>query len=125
MARQFRDQLEAETENLKVDINLTPPPATPPRPPHRRPLHCRRLHAGGGAAPTIRPLCVTTRPIPRHMTGESEPLLEGTLISHLLELRTRLMRAFIAVILVFPSRSIRINCLNGCTHCRNCPPTAC
>jgi sec-independent protein translocase protein TatC len=35
------------------------------------------------------------------MTGESEPLLEGTLISHLLELRTRLMRAFIAVVLVF------------------------
>ena len=35
------------------------------------------------------------------MTGESEPLLEGTLISHLLELRTRLMRAFIAVIIVF------------------------
>ena len=35
------------------------------------------------------------------MTGESEPLLEGTLISHLLELRTRLMRAFLAVILVF------------------------
>jgi sec-independent protein translocase protein TatC len=35
------------------------------------------------------------------MTGESEPLLEGTLISHLLELRTRLMRAFIAVIVIF------------------------
>ena len=35
------------------------------------------------------------------MTGESEPLLEGTLVSHLLELRTRLMRAFIAVIVVF------------------------
>ena len=35
------------------------------------------------------------------MPGESEPLLEGTLISHLLELRTRLMRAFIAVIIVF------------------------
>jgi sec-independent protein translocase protein TatC len=35
------------------------------------------------------------------MTGASEPLLEGTLISHLLELRTRLMRAFLAVILVF------------------------
>ncbi len=35
------------------------------------------------------------------MTGENEPLLEGTLISHLLELRTRLMRAFLAVILVF------------------------
>lgn len=35
------------------------------------------------------------------MTGENEPLLEGTLISHLLELRTRLMRVFLAVILVF------------------------
>ena len=35
------------------------------------------------------------------MTGANEPLLEATLISHLLELRTRLMRAFIAVILVF------------------------
>ena len=35
------------------------------------------------------------------MTGESESLLEGTLISHLLELRTRLMRAFLGVILVF------------------------
>ena len=35
------------------------------------------------------------------MTGEHEPLLEGTLISHLLELRTRLMRAFVAVMLVF------------------------
>jgi sec-independent protein translocase protein TatC len=35
------------------------------------------------------------------MTGKDESLLEGTLISHLLELRTRLMRAFLAVILVF------------------------
>ncbi|HVN99364.1 MAG TPA: twin-arginine translocase subunit TatC [Steroidobacteraceae bacterium] len=35
------------------------------------------------------------------MTGGSEPLLEGTLISHLLELRTRLMRAFLGVMLVF------------------------
>ena len=35
------------------------------------------------------------------MTGENEPLLEGTLISHLLELRTRLMRAFVAVVLIF------------------------
>jgi sec-independent protein translocase protein TatB len=33
MARQFRDQLEAETENLKVDINLTPPPPPPATPP--------------------------------------------------------------------------------------------
>jgi sec-independent protein translocase protein TatC len=31
---------------------------------------------------------------------ESEPLAEGTLISHLLELRTRLMRALLAVIIV-------------------------
>jgi sec-independent protein translocase protein TatC len=35
------------------------------------------------------------------MPGENEPLLEGTLISHLLELRSRLMRAFLAVALVF------------------------
>ncbi len=35
------------------------------------------------------------------MTAEREPLLEGTLISHLLELRDRLLRAFIAVIIVF------------------------
>ncbi len=28
MARQFRDQLEAETDNLKVDVNLTPPIST-------------------------------------------------------------------------------------------------
>ena len=35
------------------------------------------------------------------MSGEREPLLEGTLISHLLELRTRLMRAFLAVAVVF------------------------
>jgi Tat protein translocase TatB subunit len=35
MARQFREQLEAETDNLKVDINLNtpPPPASPPPPP--------------------------------------------------------------------------------------------
>jgi len=30
MARQFRDQLEAETDNLKVDIDLKTPPAAPP-----------------------------------------------------------------------------------------------
>jgi len=35
------------------------------------------------------------------MSGEPEQLAEGTLISHLLELRARLMRAFLAVIVVF------------------------
>jgi len=30
MARQFRDQLEAETDNLKVDIDLKAPTAAPP-----------------------------------------------------------------------------------------------
>ncbi len=34
------------------------------------------------------------------MSAEPEPLAEGTLISHLLELRTRVMRAFAAVLLV-------------------------
>ena len=35
MARQFRDQLEAETENLKVDVNAppSPSPSAPPPPP--------------------------------------------------------------------------------------------
>lgn len=35
------------------------------------------------------------------MSTEPESLPEGTLISHLLELRTRLMRAFLAVLVVF------------------------
>ena len=35
------------------------------------------------------------------MSEEPERLAEGTLISHLLELRDRLLRAFIAVIVVF------------------------
>lgn len=30
MARQFRDQLEAETDGLKVDLNPTPPAGEPP-----------------------------------------------------------------------------------------------
>jgi len=43
MARQFRDQLEAEADGLKVDLNTPPPPgaftpppapASPPEPPH-------------------------------------------------------------------------------------------
>jgi sec-independent protein translocase protein TatC len=34
------------------------------------------------------------------MSEEAEPLAEGTLISHLLELRSRLMRAFLAVLIV-------------------------
>ncbi len=33
--------------------------------------------------------------------GEAEPLAEGTLISHLLELRTRLLRSLVAVSIVF------------------------
>jgi len=32
MARQFREQLEAEADNLKVDINEPKPPPTPARP---------------------------------------------------------------------------------------------
>ncbi|MCC6869803.1 MAG: twin-arginine translocase subunit TatC [Burkholderiales bacterium] len=35
------------------------------------------------------------------MSGEPEQLAEGTLVSHLLELRDRLLRAFAAVIVVF------------------------
>jgi sec-independent protein translocase protein TatC len=35
------------------------------------------------------------------MSEDSDPLPEGTLISHLLELRSRLLKAFIAVIIAF------------------------
>jgi sec-independent protein translocase protein TatC len=45
------------------------------------------------------------------MSGEGEPLLEGTLISHLLELRTRLMRAFLAVAIVFMPLAYKSNWL--------------
>ena len=41
--------------------------------------------------------------------GEGEPLAEGTLVSHLLELRDRLLRAFIAVIIVFVPCAIYSN----------------
>ena len=37
MARQFRDQLEAETDNLKVDINMSPPAAALPAAQHLPP----------------------------------------------------------------------------------------
>ncbi len=37
----------------------------------------------------------------RPMSGESEKLQEGTLISHLLELRDRLIRCLIVVVIVF------------------------
>ena len=45
------------------------------------------------------------------MSEESEPLAEGTLISHLLELRTRLMRAFAAVLIVLVPCAIYANSL--------------
>jgi sec-independent protein translocase protein TatB len=37
MARQFRDQLEAESDGLKVDLNTPPQPATPPPSPTSTP----------------------------------------------------------------------------------------
>lgn len=43
------------------------------------------------------------------MSTDPEHLPEGTLISHLLELRTRLMRAFLAVIIVFVPCAIYAN----------------
>jgi sec-independent protein translocase protein TatC len=47
------------------------------------------------------------------MSEEAEPLAEGTLISHLLELRSRLMRAFLAVIIVFMPCAYYMNQLFG------------
>ena len=43
--------------------------------------------------------------------SEPESLAEGTLISHLLELRTRLLHTAVAVMVVFvPLRSCRTSC---------------
>ena len=58
MARQFRDQLEAETDNFKVDLNPPPPPPPPP-PPASRQRHRQRHDA---AAP---PAAAPPRPRPR------------------------------------------------------------
>ena len=109
MARQFRDQLRGGNRQLQ---------GGPERHRHRH-RHRRRTRTAASRehgtrqhqpprlprrrdrARRLRPRLTRPHPIPRRMTGESEPLLEGTLISHLLELRTRLMRAFIAVVLVF------------------------
>ena len=38
MARQFRDQLEAETDNFKVDLNTAPPAGTPTPTPTPAPM---------------------------------------------------------------------------------------
>jgi Tat protein translocase TatB subunit len=54
MARQFRDQLEAETENLKVDLNLTPPSA--PTPPAPTPPAATPAPAPPAEAPAAAPL---------------------------------------------------------------------
>jgi sec-independent protein translocase protein TatB len=64
MARQFRDQLEAETDGLKVDLKPAPPaseppPAPPPPPPAKEPEA-----APAASSPEVAP--ATTAPAPEH-----------------------------------------------------------
>src|ERR1700733_12718967 len=96
MARQFREQLEEEVqleEARKAQRAAPPPPPPrPPPPPHRSPQPRRPPR-------TRRP--PTPPPPPAPMSEEPEALAEGTLISHLLELRDRLLRSLVAVGLAF------------------------
>jgi sec-independent protein translocase protein TatB len=57
MARQFRDQLEAETDNFKVDLNPTPPTAAPPPAPAAPPATTTTSQA---APDTATPPATTT-----------------------------------------------------------------
>ena len=59
MARQFRDQLEAETDGLKVDLNSTPPASDSP--PAQAAPHAPTPEAAPSAAPTPTP---TPEPAP-------------------------------------------------------------
>ncbi len=51
------------------------------------------------------------RAVKSGMSEESEKLAEGTLISHLLELRNRVMRAFAAVLIIFVPCAIYANAI--------------
>ena len=65
MARQFRDQLEAETENLKVDLNVTPPsPPTPPAPPSSAPPSSAPPSSAATPAPAPPAEAPTAAPLP-------------------------------------------------------------
>jgi sec-independent protein translocase protein TatB len=63
MARQFRDQLEAEADGLKVDLKPVPPvsepPPAPPPPPAKEPEA-----APAASSPEVAP--ATTAPAPEH-----------------------------------------------------------
>jgi sec-independent protein translocase protein TatB len=62
MARQFRDQLEAETDNLKVDLNPPPPPAASPAPASTAPAPAAAAHAEPSAPATVSQPTTDTEP---------------------------------------------------------------
>jgi hypothetical protein len=68
-------------------------------------IACRRAHRAPNCRHRILPSRMHCRnPIRLQMTAsppDREPLAEGTLISHLLELRTRLLRSVIAIVICF------------------------
>ena len=120
-ATQLRRQLEREVELSELETPRTPPP--PPRPPPaaappgevppgpgthndqpsvdadaaRAGAVCRAERAGAARRADSAELM---SPKPDSQEPE-EQLAEGTLMSHLLELRSRLMKAVLAVIVVF------------------------
>ena len=84
MARQFRDQLEEEAQNLQRAGGRSRRP---------RPRRLPRSHRSPPRQLRTPPRTDSRTP----MSEEPEKLAEGTLISHLLELRSRLIRALAAV----------------------------
>jgi len=63
MARQFRDQLEAEADGLKVDLKPVPPVSEPPPAPPPPPAPAPEA-APTASSPEVAP--ATTAPAPEH-----------------------------------------------------------
>ena len=105
MARQFREQLEEEVqlEEARKSARRRAAPATPGAGAATRAAAARDLLPcppdGCHRRRPDRPCGRGERDAP--MNGEPEKLAEGTLISHLLELRDRLLRALIAIGIAF------------------------
>ena len=98
MARQFREQLEAEASAIDPRVNPSYTPRRTPRPPV---LRCHDPPSPQSRATREHPDRTTATNLSTRMSEDPETLASGTLISHLLELRTRLIRALVVVLVAF------------------------
>ena len=106
MARQLRTQLEQEVhyDPLKDSPGSAPTIHAPPA--SAAATRCDPVQNPAPATPSgVEPVATRCAETPadamNRSTPEPEALAEATLISHLLELRTRLLRATVAVCVVF------------------------